>query len=52
MFSVCLLTFSACVVAYDIFRVHNATLAADNSKLDRILFPVAIAAAVIGMMAA
>lgn len=51
MFAICLLTFAACVVAYDIFRVRNATLAADNRNLDRILFPVAIAAAVIGMMA-
>lgn len=50
MFSACLFLFSGCVAVHDMFRTKSARLAADNQQLDRILIPVAIAAAVVGMM--
>lgn len=51
MFAISLLIFAASVCIHDALRVRNASTAAVNRKIDRILFPIAIAAGVVGLMA-
>ncbi len=51
MTGLCLIIFSSCVFLHDIFRVKNARYAEDNKMVDRIFIPIAIAAAVVGVLA-
>lgn len=46
----CFLIFAGCVALHDFLRVKHAKFAATNQKLDRILMPIGLTAAVIGLM--
>ncbi len=51
MFAICLLIFASCVVLHEALRVKNSRCADDNKATDRILIPVAVVAAIVGVLA-